>query len=65
MKTQPAQIRGLDGPDQVLKHLKLMDDAASSLSDADLVDGMIHGYDVLDFINVDLTLVAELSNIGP
>ncbi|KAF5365675.1 hypothetical protein D9758_003145 [Tetrapyrgos nigripes] len=43
LKTQPSRIRDLDGPDKVLKHLKLMDEAASSLSDADLVDGMIHG----------------------
>ncbi|EEB98765.1 hypothetical protein MPER_01672, partial [Moniliophthora perniciosa FA553] len=43
LKSQPARIRNEDGPDKVLKHLQLMDKAASSISDADLVDGLIHG----------------------
>ena len=44
MKTQPAKIRNLDGPPQILKQLELMDKAASSISDGDLVDALIHGY---------------------
>ncbi|KAK7050917.1 DNA replication factor C complex subunit Rfc1 [Paramarasmius palmivorus] len=43
LKSQPARIRNEDGPDKILKHLQLMDKAASSISDADLVDGLIHG----------------------
>ncbi|KAH7881856.1 replication factor RFC1 C terminal domain-containing protein [Phlebopus sp. FC_14] len=43
LKTQPARIRDLDGPPKTLKHLQLMDKAASSISDADLVDALIHG----------------------
>jgi len=34
----------MDGPEKELKHLELMDHAASSISDADLVDVLIHGY---------------------
>ncbi|KAG6906768.1 hypothetical protein DXG01_012244 [Tephrocybe rancida] len=43
LKTQPAKIRDLDGPEKVLKQLELMDRAASSISDGDLVDALIHG----------------------
>ena|SRR5882762_7232510 len=43
LKTQPAKIRNLDGPPQILKQLELMDKAASSISDGDLVDALIHG----------------------
>ncbi|THU99376.1 purine nucleotide binding protein [Dendrothele bispora CBS 962.96] len=43
LKSQPAKIRDLDGPEKILTQLKLMDEAASSISDADLVDNMIHG----------------------
>ncbi|KIK76426.1 hypothetical protein PAXRUDRAFT_835365 [Paxillus rubicundulus Ve08.2h10] len=43
LKTQPARIRDLNGPPQTLKHLQLMYQAASSISDADLVDALIHG----------------------
>ncbi|KAF7433765.1 hypothetical protein PC9H_005730 [Pleurotus ostreatus] len=43
LKTQPARIRSLQGPEQILKHLDLMDRAASSISDGDLVDALIHG----------------------
>ncbi|ESK94658.1 purine nucleotide binding protein [Moniliophthora roreri MCA 2997] len=43
LKSQPAKLRNEDGPDKVLRHLQLMDKAASSISDADLVDGLIHG----------------------
>ncbi|KIY43891.1 DNA replication factor C, large subunit [Fistulina hepatica ATCC 64428] len=41
--TQPARLRNLDGPEKILKQLSLMDRAASSISDGDLVDGLIHG----------------------
>ncbi|KAI0054114.1 DNA replication factor C large subunit [Auriscalpium vulgare] len=43
LKTNPARVRGLDGPPQLLKQLELMDQAASSISDGDLVDALIHG----------------------
>ncbi|KAF8185193.1 purine nucleotide binding protein [Pholiota molesta] len=32
-----------DGPEKALKELRLMDQAASSISDGDIVDAMIHG----------------------
>ena len=44
LKTQPAKTRDLTGPPKILKHLELMDKAASSISDADLVDALIHGF---------------------
>ncbi|KAF9457260.1 replication factor RFC1 C terminal domain-containing protein [Collybia nuda] len=43
LKTQPARLRGLEGPEKTLKELELMDRAASSISDGDLVDALIHG----------------------
>ncbi|KAG9317062.1 putative DNA replication factor C, large subunit [Chiua virens] len=43
LKTEPAKIRDFNGPSKTLKHLALMDKAASSISDADLVDALIHG----------------------
>ncbi|KAE9411148.1 DNA replication factor C, large subunit [Gymnopus androsaceus JB14] len=43
LKTQPAKARNEEGPDKEMKMLRLMDKAASSISDGDLVDGMIHG----------------------
>ncbi|KAG6332752.1 hypothetical protein ID866_6335 [Astraeus odoratus] len=43
LKTQPAKARDLDGPPKVMKQLQLMDKAASSISDGDLVDALIHG----------------------
>ncbi|KAL4067185.1 replication factor RFC1 C terminal domain-containing protein [Scleroderma yunnanense] len=43
LKTQPAQARDLEGPPKMLKQLQLMDKAASSISDGDLVDALIHG----------------------
>lgn len=43
LKTTPSRLRNLDGPERDLKMLELMDKAASSISDGDLVDGMIHG----------------------
>ncbi|KAH0839521.1 putative replication factor C, large subunit [Lanmaoa asiatica] len=44
LKTEPAKTRDLSGPPKTLKHLQLMDKAASSISDADLVDALIHGF---------------------
>lgn len=44
LKTEPAKIRDLNGPQKTLRRLELMDKAASSISDADLVDALIHGY---------------------
>ncbi|EJF60036.1 DNA replication factor C, large subunit [Dichomitus squalens LYAD-421 SS1] len=43
LKTQPSRIRNLDGPEKTLKHLELMDKAATSISDGDIVDSLIHG----------------------
>ena len=43
LKTQPARVRNEDGPEKVLKQLDLMDKAAASISDGDLVDALIHG----------------------
>jgi len=43
LKPTPAKLRDLEGPEKVLKQLELMDRAASSISDGDLVDAMIHG----------------------
>ncbi|KAF8959445.1 replication factor RFC1 C terminal domain-containing protein [Flammula alnicola] len=43
LKTTPARVRNLDGPEKILKELQLMDRAASSISDGDLVDALIHG----------------------
>ncbi|KAL5636736.1 hypothetical protein ACGC1H_000641 [Rhizoctonia solani] len=43
LKTQPAKTSKLTGKDATLEQLKLMDRAASSISDGDLVDAMIHG----------------------
>lgn len=43
LKTQPAKMKNESGPELVLKHLTLMDKAASSISDGDLVDSLIHG----------------------
>jgi replication factor C subunit 1 len=43
LKTQPARLRNLEGPDKALRELELMDKAASSISDGDLVDTLIHG----------------------
>ena len=44
LKTQPARIKHLDGPEKVLKQLELMEKASASISDGDLVDTLIHGY---------------------
>lgn len=43
LKPQPSRSKNLEGPEKVLKDLRLMDEAASSISDADLVDALIHG----------------------
>ncbi|KAJ7768179.1 replication factor RFC1 C terminal domain-containing protein [Mycena olivaceomarginata] len=43
LKTEPARLRNYDGPMKQVKYLELMDKAASSISDGDLVDALIHG----------------------
>lgn len=43
LKSQPAKLKNDVGPELALNHLKLMDKAASSISDGDLVDALIHG----------------------
>ncbi|KAF8493303.1 replication factor RFC1 C terminal domain-containing protein [Hysterangium stoloniferum] len=44
IKVDPMRARQLDGPEKDMKKLELLDNAASSLSDSDLVDTMIHSY---------------------
>jgi len=44
LKTQPSRLRNIDGPEKALKELQLMDRAAASISDGDLVDALIHGF---------------------
>jgi len=43
LKTEPAKVRNLSGPEKTLAQLRLMEKASSSLSDGDLVDALIHG----------------------
>ncbi|KAF9040693.1 purine nucleotide binding protein [Panaeolus papilionaceus] len=43
LKTQPAKSRNMAGPEKILKDLQLMDRAASSISDGDIVGSMIMG----------------------
>ncbi|KAJ5519429.1 DNA polymerase III clamp loader complex gamma/delta/delta subunit C-terminal [Penicillium expansum] len=43
LKTKPALAGKYHGQEQRLKSLELLDNAASSISDGDLVDRMIHG----------------------
>ena len=43
LKTTPSLVRNPTNPREKLKLLKLMDRAASSLSDSDIVDSLIHG----------------------
>ncbi|KAJ5173581.1 uncharacterized protein N7500_001512 [Penicillium coprophilum] len=43
LRTKPALAGKYQGKEQRLKSLELMDNAASSISDGDLVDRMIHG----------------------
>ena len=43
LKTTPSLVRRADTPPEKLKLLRLMDRAASSLSDSDIVDSLIHG----------------------
>ncbi|KAI9373891.1 replication factor RFC1 C terminal domain-containing protein [Aspergillus egyptiacus] len=43
LRTRPTRANGYSGREQKLKLLELADNAASSISDGDLVDRMIHG----------------------
>ncbi|GMK58517.1 hypothetical protein CspeluHIS016_0505490 [Cutaneotrichosporon spelunceum] len=43
LKTNPARLSNLDGPERDLKNLELISKAADSISDGDLVDRLIHG----------------------
>lgn len=43
LKTNPARLNQMDGPEKDLKNLELISQAADSISDGDLVDRMIHG----------------------
>ncbi|KAE8385285.1 hypothetical protein BDV23DRAFT_176368 [Aspergillus alliaceus] len=43
LRTRPTLAGNYQGKEQKLKSLELMDNAASSISDGDLVDKMIHG----------------------
>lgn len=44
LKTEPSKLKNESGPEKSLRHLQLMYRAASSISDGDLVDALIHGY---------------------
>lgn len=44
MKIDPVRAKNLDGPEQAMKKIELLEKAASSVSDGDLVDAMIHSY---------------------
>jgi len=39
----PANVGTIKGPEQDMKHLELLDKAAASISDGDMVDVMIRG----------------------
>ncbi|KAJ2936442.1 hypothetical protein H1R20_g652, partial [Candolleomyces eurysporus] len=43
LKPQPSRLKNYEGPEKAIKELELMDSAASSISDGDLVDALIHG----------------------
>lgn len=43
LKSQPSRLNNYSGKERNLKYLELADNAASSISDGDLVDRMIHG----------------------
>src|SRR5690606_18130160 len=43
LRTNPTRANGYSGRERTLKLLELADNAASSISDGDLVDRMIHG----------------------
>ncbi|KAH8999457.1 replication factor RFC1 C terminal domain-containing protein [Lactarius akahatsu] len=43
LKTNPSRVRDVEGPKKALKQLRLMEKAAESISDGDLVDSLIHG----------------------
>lgn len=59
LKSQPAQLKRYDGPPKQLKELQLMDRAASSISDGDLVDALIHGYIILWLVEI---IVAHINS---
>ncbi len=44
LHTSPSRVRVEDGPHAALKQLRLMDKAATSISDGDLADTVIRGY---------------------
>ena len=62
LRTQPSKLRNLDGPELAMKQLELMDNAASSISDSDLVDALIHSPEQLWTL---LPLHSALSTIRP
>lgn len=66
LRTDPSRTRNLVGPDQTLKHLELMDKAASSISDGDLVDALIHGFVFLQntVLTTNILRRLDLNNIG-
>lgn len=43
LKPTPSRLKNYSGVELKLKELQLMDAAASSISDGDLVDALIHG----------------------
>jgi len=45
-------VRDVEGPKKALKQLILMEKAAESISDGDLVDSLIHGYLLLPLLPI-------------
>ncbi|TXT05015.1 hypothetical protein VHUM_03835 [Vanrija humicola] len=43
IKTNPAALNNLDGPEKAMKNMELLSKASDWISDGDLVDRMIHG----------------------
>ena len=60
LKSNPDMARNAGSPREIkLKQLELAEKAAESISNGDLVDAMIHGYDVFCKANL------ALNNNGP
>jgi replication factor C subunit 1 len=50
LKTNPAKAGVYKGKERNLKLLELVDNAAESISDGDLVDALIHGFVTESFL---------------
>lgn len=75
LKGQPAKLRNLSGPEKELEQLRLMDRAATSISEGDLVDSLIHGpeqhwglmplHSVVSFVRPASFLYGGMQAYGP